>query len=88
MNNNNQPHGYAELEFPPGLQVECLHGQHRFLAAATVLELEDKQVVGSRSVPHRHGPPCYRACPLTDVLCMRVRFEALPCDYPLLTGAR
>jgi Protein of unknown function (DUF3723) len=39
---HNQPQGYAELEFPPGLQVECLHGQHRVLAAAAVLEPEDK----------------------------------------------
>jgi hypothetical protein len=39
---HNQPLGYAELEFPPGLHVECLHGQHRILAAAAVLEPEDK----------------------------------------------
>ena len=39
---SNQPRGFAELEFPPGLQIDCLHGQHRILAAAEVLEPEDK----------------------------------------------
>jgi hypothetical protein len=35
---SNQPQGYAELEIPPGWQVECLQGQHRILAASEVLE--------------------------------------------------
>lgn len=39
---SNQTLGFPELEFPPGLQVECLHGQHRILAATEVLEPEDK----------------------------------------------
>jgi hypothetical protein len=34
----NQPQGYAELEILPGWQIECLHGQHRILAASEVLE--------------------------------------------------
>lgn len=29
--------GYPELEFPPGYQLECLHGQDRVRAAAKVL---------------------------------------------------
>jgi hypothetical protein len=32
----NQPHHYAELVFPSGYQLECLHGQHRIQAAREV----------------------------------------------------
>ena len=39
---SNQPQGYAELVLPPGLQVECLHGRHRILAASEVLNPADK----------------------------------------------
>ncbi|KAH8799663.1 hypothetical protein F5884DRAFT_113249 [Xylogone sp. PMI_703] len=35
--------GYPELNFPPGYQLECLHGRHRALAAAQVLPPEDRR---------------------------------------------
>lgn len=39
---SNQTPGYVELEMPPGRQIECLHGQHRILAASRVLGPHDK----------------------------------------------
>lgn len=35
--------GYPKLDFPPGYQLECLHGQARVEAATKVLPLGDKR---------------------------------------------
>lgn len=34
---------YAELNFPPGFRLECLHGRDRIQAAAPLLPAEDKR---------------------------------------------
>jgi hypothetical protein len=39
---SNHTLGYVELEMPSGRQIECLHGQHRILAASRVLGPHDK----------------------------------------------
>ena len=39
---SNKGNDYAELVFPPGYRLECLHGRHRILAAKEALPLLDK----------------------------------------------
>jgi hypothetical protein len=35
--------GYPKLDFPPGYQLDCLHGRHRVLAAKKVLPSWDRR---------------------------------------------
>lgn len=38
-----EPEGHARLELPAGTRLECLRGQHRAIAAAEVLGVQEKR---------------------------------------------